>query len=103
MSRRQQLEQMLADSPDDTFLQYGLAMEHVQEGDVAEGKRRLREVIGNDADYQAAYFQLGQLLADEDATAEARKVLAEGIAAAKRVGATHAAEEMAGFLETLDD
>jgi hypothetical protein len=30
-SRREQLEEMLADDPDDAFVRYGLAMEHVGE------------------------------------------------------------------------
>ncbi len=101
MSRREQLEQMLAADPEDVFLQYAVAMAYSSEGNEATCLRRLDTLIENSPDYVAAYFQSGQLLAGAERTDEAQSILQRGIAVAKRVGDQHAESEMLGFLETL--
>jgi Tfp pilus assembly protein PilF len=101
MSRRAKLEAMLAQSPGDTFLGYGLAMEMIKEGDAEAGKKQLVQVIEANPDYQAAYFQLGQILTNEGEIEAAKGWLERGIEAAKRIGDVHAAAEMEGFLLTL--
>lgn len=101
MSRRAKLEAMLAQSPGDTFLGYGLAMEMIKEGDAEAGKKQLVQVIEANPDYQAAYFQLGQILTNEGEIEAAKGWLERGIEAAKRIGDAHAAAEMEGFLLTL--
>ena len=40
--RRLMLEQSLAEDPTDSFLRYGLAVQCLREGDVEEGRQRLR-------------------------------------------------------------
>jgi predicted Zn-dependent protease len=100
-SRRQQLERMLAESPADAFLLYGVALEYVREGSVEEGLSRLRSLVGSYPDYQAAYFQLGQILSQEGEVEEARHWLELGVAAAQRIGEEKAAREMSEFLSML--
>lgn len=100
-SRKQQIEGMLAESPNDSFLLYALAMEYLKEGDTDEGIARLATLTQKDPDYQAAYFQLGQVLVEEGKPDEAKTWITDGIAAAKRIGDTHAATEMQGFLDML--
>ncbi len=102
MSRRVKLEALLTKNPEDPFLGYGLAMEIIKEGDTAAGVAQLERVIASNPDYQAAYFQLGQVLAQEGEAERARHWLRKGIDAAKRIGDAHAAEEMEGFLITLE-
>lgn len=101
MSRREQLEQLLQSDPEDTFLNYALALAYVAEGRRAEGLDRLAQVIQRDPDYVAAYFQRGQLLAENGDTEAARDIVQQGVVVARRVGDAHAAAEMSGFLETL--
>jgi predicted Zn-dependent protease len=100
-SRKQQLEEMLALEPGDSFLRYGLAMEYTGAGQDGEAIRCLRELLDRDAGYVPAYLQAGQALIRQGADDEAREVLRAGIGAAKRAGDEHAAGEMAGFLESL--
>ena len=100
-SRREKLEGLLAASPDDTFLLYGVALEHLKEGNEEEGIGRLKKIIDKDADYQAAYFQIGQFYAGVGDDEEARRWLEQGVEAARRVGNTHAASEMMALMETL--
>lgn len=102
MSRRKQLEELLKSSPDDPFLHYGLAMEHRSVGDLAAALECLQRALQLDPGYLAAYFHRGQLLAQLGCTDEARQILREGIPVAQRSGDTHAAEEMAGLLASLD-
>jgi Tfp pilus assembly protein PilF len=97
------LEELLQSDPDDTFLQYALAMAYISEGNAAAGLEQLDRVLAHDPRYVAAYFQKGQLLVKEGDAAAAREALVQGIEAARQVGDTHAAAEMAGFLETLGD
>ncbi|MGL4549818.1 MAG: tetratricopeptide repeat protein [Gemmataceae bacterium] len=101
MSRKEQIEALLKDDPDSSFLRYGLAMEHASGGDDPAAVAAFREVMARDADYVPAYVQAGRALirlGDDDG---AKAVLRDGIAVARRVGDDHAAGEMAGFLESL--
>jgi predicted Zn-dependent protease len=100
--RRVKLEESLAADPEDTFLRYGLALQCLREGDVDEGRARLRALIADHPDDQvAAYQQLGQSYLEEGAAAEAAAVLRAGVAKARARGDAHAAAEMEGLLAQL--
>jgi len=101
MPRREQLEEMLQTAPDDVFLNYALAMSYASEGNRSEALTRLERVIEMDADYVAAYFQRAQLLAENEQVQAARDVVTQGIQVARKLGDSHAAEEMSGFLASL--
>lgn len=102
-SRKEQLEAMLADDPNDPFLRYGVAMEYVSAGDHAEAARRFHELLEVAPDYVPGYLQAGQALLRLDRRDEARDVWQRGVAAARAKGDTHAADEMQGFLANLDE
>jgi len=100
-TRKQQLESLLADDPNDAFLRYGLAMEHASAGDDEAALSTLRKMFTDKIEYVPAYQQAGQILMRLDRIDEARDAFEKGIALAKRVGDAHAAGEMEGFLDTL--
>jgi thioredoxin-like negative regulator of GroEL len=100
-SRKEQIEEMLTLDPDDSFLRYGLAMEHVSTGDDAAAVTCLRELLRRDPDYVPAYLQAGQALIRQGLDDMAIEMLKAGIAVATRKGDGHAAGEMTGFLEAL--
>ena len=100
-SRREKLERLLEKSPNDPFLLYGLAMAVVAEGDEAEGKKKLLQLVESHPDYHAAHFQLGQILTKSGDVAEAKEWLNRGSAIAAKVGDAKAAREMADFAEAL--
>ena len=102
MSRREQLEAMLADSPDDTFLRYALAMEWENESEHERSLSLHRELMAQDPPYVPSFFMAGQQLANLDRVDEARELLAAGIAQADQQGDAHAAAEMRGFLESIE-
>jgi tetratricopeptide (TPR) repeat protein len=100
-SRRAMLEEFLAAHPDDAFAQYGLAVECASQGDSAAAIGHFQKLLAAHPDYVSGYFQFGQLLARLSRTEEARRILADGIETARRVGDRHAAEEMGAALAQL--
>jgi len=102
-NRKQQLEEMLAEDPHDAFLRYGLAMEYVGEGKDEEAVRQFREMFTITPDYVPSYQQAGQALLRLGRSEEASEVLRRGIAMAQQKGELHAAEEMQGFLASLEN
>src|SRR5262249_17666100 len=100
-TRKEQIEEMLALDPDDSFLRYGLAMEHASAGQDEEAARHLLELTRRDPDYVPAYHQAAQVLARLGRDDEARATLRTGIAVATRKGEDHAAGEMSGLLAAL--
>ena len=101
MSKLEKIQAMLAESPDDLFLRYSLAMELRKTGDVDRAREAFAKVREIDPDYVPAYFQEGQLLAEAEQRDAAEKILQQGINVAQRVGDDHALEEMREFLEML--
>jgi Tfp pilus assembly protein PilF len=100
-SRKQQIEELLAEDPNDPFLRYGLALEYASAGDAATAVLQLQDLISLAPDYVPAYVQAGQMLARLDREEEARAVFRAGIDVARRQGELHAAGEMEGFLASL--
>jgi predicted Zn-dependent protease len=100
--RRLMLEQSLAADPNDPFLRYGLALQCLREGDIEDGRQRLRSLIADGPDHQvAAYQQLGQSYADNGETEAASAILQEGVARARATGDWHAAAEMEQLIASL--
>jgi hypothetical protein len=100
-TRREKIEAMLAEDPQDTFLRYSLAMELARDNESEESLRRLRELAAEIPPYVPAFFMAAQQLADLERFEEARGMLRDGIEAARAVGDAHAAGEMSQFLASL--
>jgi Tfp pilus assembly protein PilF len=101
-TRREQIEEMLKDDPDDDgFLRYCLAMEHLSAGNESAALAVFRALLEAKPDYVPAYLQLGQLLNRMGEEDEARAVYRAGIAVAQGKGDAHAANEMSNFLAML--
>jgi tetratricopeptide (TPR) repeat protein len=100
-TRKQQIESMLEADPSDAFLRYALAMECVSAGDDPTALDHFSKLLDEHPDYIAGYFQRGQALVRLDRLDEARHCLAQGIAAARKTGDLHAAEEMNALLSTI--
>ena len=102
MSRREQLEAMLADTPDDTFLRYALAMELESEDENERSLQLHQGLINEDPPYVPSFFMSGQQLANLDRIEEAKQMLKKGIEQADLQKDLHAAGEMRQFLDSLD-
>ncbi len=100
-TRRQMLEEFVANKPDDAFSRYGLAMECMNSGDPSAADVHFRALIERNADYIPTYLMYGQLLARESRNDEARQVLSSGMAAAFKKGDDHSRSEMEALLNEL--
>ena len=101
-TRRQQIEEMLADDPHDAELRYMLAMEHVSQGDDAGAVSCFRELVAIVPEYAPAYHQAGRALQRLNHIDEAREILKQGIPIALKKGDQHAAGEMQELLDYLE-
>jgi Flp pilus assembly protein TadD len=101
-SRREQIEAMLAEEPNDPELRYMLAMDHVSAGDDAGAARCFQELIQVAPTYPPAYHQGGRTLQRLNRIAEARTLLLQGIPIAQSQGDHHGAGEMSELLQSLE-
>jgi Tfp pilus assembly protein PilF len=101
-SRKEQLEAMLQDDPQDPELRYMLAMEYVSQGDDEGAVRCFREIFTVAPNYPPAYHQGARALQRLNLIKEARDVLLRGIPLALAQGNSHAAGEMQELLDNLD-
>ncbi len=101
-SRRQKLEEYVAQNPNDAFSRYGLALESLREGDKSAAEAQFRTLIETNADYVPGFQMYAQMLTQEERREEARSILKAGIAAAARAGNAHARSEMEGLLAELE-
>lgn len=101
-TRRQMLEEFVAKKPDDAFSRYALAMECLNGGDGAAADTQFRALLENHADYVPAYLMYAQMLSRESRSEEAKQVLRAGIAAALKMGDSHARSELESLLGELN-
>jgi Flp pilus assembly protein TadD len=100
-TRLEKLKEMVAQNPADSFLRYGLAMEHRNAGDLESALAEFRVLIAGNPDYSAAFFQGGQTLERLGRVDEARDFYTKGIEVTTRKGETHARNEMQAALDLL--
>lgn len=98
----EQLESMLKDSPNDTFLLYGLAMELINCEEHNSSLEIFSKLLALDPPYVPAFFMSAQLMAKIDRIDEAKQRLQAGIPAARAQQDLHAAAEMTEFLNSLE-
>jgi predicted Zn-dependent protease len=102
MDRIALLTEVLAQNPTDAFARYGLAMEYSNSGEVERALEEFGRLLATHPDYTAGYFMAAQTLAKAERTEEARKMLVDGIASARKTGNGHAQSEMEGMLAELE-
>ena len=100
-TRKEQIQEMLADEPNDPFLRYGLAMEYISEGDDEQAVKHFRDLLRVAPEYVAAYQQAGQTLHRLGRDAEAGELLRLGMQTALKQNNEHAAAEMQELLASL--
>jgi predicted Zn-dependent protease len=101
MDRIAALNDILTENPKDTFARYGLAMEYSKQGDFDRALAEFAILLENDPNYTAGYFMAAQTLARAERVEEAKKMLQNGIASARRTGNMHAQSEMEAMLGEL--
>jgi tetratricopeptide (TPR) repeat protein len=92
---------MLAKTPNDPFLLYGIALEHKKAGDTAQALEFLDRTIATDPGYCYAYYQQGQVREMAGDEAGAREAYRAGIEASTKKGDAHARSEIEAALDLL--
>lgn len=95
------LNEILTQNPNDAFARYGLAMEYSKSGHVEQAMEEFGKLLAANPDYTPGYFMAAQTLARENRIAEAKKLLVDGIASARRTNNAHAQSEMEAMLTEL--
>jgi predicted Zn-dependent protease len=101
MDRIATLNDILTQNPNDTFARYGLAMEYAKQGDLDRSLAEFSILLKSNPDYTPGYFMAAQTLARAERVAEAKAMLTDGIASARRTGNLHAQSEMEAMLTEL--
>jgi predicted Zn-dependent protease len=101
MDRAAALNDILTQNPNDTFARYGLAMEYSRQGDLERSLAEFSILLKTNPDYTPGYFMAAQTLARAGQIAEAKTMLTDGIASARRTGNLHALGEMEAMLAEL--
>jgi predicted Zn-dependent protease len=101
MDRIAALNDILTQNPNDAFARYGLAMEYSNQGDLDRALAEFSILLQATPDYTAGYFMAAQTLARAGRADEAKTMLTDGIASARRTGNLHAQGEMEGMLAEL--
>jgi predicted Zn-dependent protease len=95
------LKEILVADPVDSFARYGLAMEYSNAGELETALAEFATLLKNTPDYTAGYFMAAQTLVKAARVDDAKTMLVDGIASAKKTGNGHALSEMEAMLEEL--
>ena len=101
--RMVQLQNMLEREPGDTFLLYGIALEHKKANELDQALEYLARVIARDPGYCYAYHQLGLIQENRGDLPAARAAYKDGITAAIKKGDAHAQGEITAALEMIGE
>lgn len=99
--RIEKLNQFLAQSPNDCFLNHALALEHIKTGDDLKAKDLFEKNLLNDNNYVATYYHLGKLLERLQDKERAIQVYESGMKVAKQIGDNHTYNEIQAAYEDL--
>ena len=101
MDRISMLTEILEQAPNDAFARYGLALEYSKSGQTDQAMEQFKKLLTAHPDYTAGYFMAAQTLAAVNRKPEAKQLLVDGIASARRTGNSHALAEMDAMLTEL--
>ena len=97
------LMNMLVREPDDLFLNYAIGIEYLAESNFVHAESSFRKVIALDADYVAAYYQLGKLFESQQDITHAFQYYKSGLEKAKLKKDHKAISEFGEALFMLED
>ena len=100
-SRLEMLKQLVDEHPSEPMPRYGLAVELASQGQVEEALQQFAKLLEQHPNYTAGYQMSAQTLLRAGRNDEARQLLHDGIASARREGNAKAESEMQGMLDEL--
>ncbi len=103
MSRLNQLLEMIKNEPNDSFLNYALALEYAKEGDVKKAIDLIEVLLSKDEAYLGAYYQLGKYYEECQESERAIATYRKGIAISEKQKNIKATSELNAALWMLED
>lgn len=100
-ARANTLRALLEQDPKNSFVRYGLALDHANNGDLEGAVAEFRTLLAHDADYSAAYYHGGQTLEKLGRLADAAELYRQGIEATRRNGDAHTRSELEAALSMI--
>lgn len=102
-SRKEMLFDMLLKEPDDVFLNYALAMEHLSVNEFKIAEAQFQKTLQIDPTYLACFYQLGQVWEKLGNTDTALGYYKQGLELAKAQGNRKAQGELNEAIWMLED
>jgi tetratricopeptide (TPR) repeat protein len=103
LPRKELIYDMLAKEPDDVFLNYALAMEHLSSEEYKEADLQLKKVLSINPNYLACFYQLGQVNEKLGDTEKALEYYKKGLTLAQQQNNTKALGELNEAIWMLED
>ncbi|MBK6984494.1 MAG: tetratricopeptide repeat protein [Bacteroidetes bacterium] len=103
LPRKELIFDMLVKEPNDVFLNYALAMEHLSAEEFKEAEAQLRKVLDIKIDYLPCYYQLGQVNEKLNNNDLALSYYKQGVELAKSQNNTKALGELNEAIWMLED
>jgi len=100
-SRVAALKKTLEANPSDALARYALGLEYSGSGETDAALVEFQLLLAAHPDYTNGYFMSAQALARAERNDEAKTMLQQGIASARRTGNKHAVSEMEAMLDEL--
>ena len=97
--RLQQLIAFRETEPDDPFLKYAIALEHIAMKEPETALPWFQDLVANHPDYVPTYYQMGKLLWEMGNSSESLLILEKGIEVAGKAGNKHAVAELKELME----
>lgn len=102
-NRLQQIENMLKDEPDDSFLTYALALEYAKAYELNKAIEIIEKLLNKDENYLGAYYQLAKFYEETLQTDKAITTYKRGIVIAQKQNNKKAFSELNQALFLLED
>jgi len=102
MTRLEQLNAMLKESPNDSFLLFAIAKEYEKINSWERAIQFYEKVVENDSNYVGVYYHLGAVQAELGNTDLAMSTYKKGIQICKALGDHHALSELKSVLMNLE-
>lgn len=103
MERKEKLLEMLAKTPEDSFLQHALALEYIRKNDNRSAVSIFEKLLSQNPSYVGSYYHLGGLYEAMNDTNAAIKTYKTGIEWSRKLNENRTMNELIAALNNLEE